>query len=134
MSLSKNFQALSDSLLAKFDERKGDDRMAILKQGEIVWDPIEAKEVIGPDTKYFLNGVQINVSAGMVNGTTIQSGDMMIKASVNMFDEADLPIVYVPRVNDKMLIDGVQWSIVNAPHSNYTGNDVIINYNIQVRK
>lgn len=134
MSFATKMQGVNNKLLARFDERTGDDRLAILKQGERVWDEIEAEYVIAPDTKYFLTGVQINTLAGMVNGTTIQSGDMSITASTIVKDELDAVIDYVPAVNDKMLIDGVQWSIVDTPHVNFTGNDVIVSFKIQVRK
>jgi hypothetical protein len=134
MSFSKKMQDVNNRLLAKFDERTGNDRLAILKQGERVWDNIEAEYVIGPDTKYFLTGVQINTLAGMVNGTTIQQGDMSITASTIVKDESGVVIDYVPAVNDKMLIDGVQWSIVDTPHVNFTGNDLIVSFKMQVRK
>jgi hypothetical protein len=134
MSFSKKMQGVNNRLLAKFDERTGNDRLAILKQGERVWNPTTAEYDIGEDTKYFLAGVQINTLAGMVNGTTIQQGDMSITASTIVKDESGVVIDYVPAVNDKMLIDGVQWSIVDTPHVNFTGNDLIVSFKMQVRK
>jgi len=134
MSFSKKMQGVNNRLCDKFDERTGNDRLAILKQGDRVWDEIEAEYVIGADTKYFLTGVQINTLAGMVNGTTIQQGDMSITASTIVKDESEVIIDYAPAVNDKMLIDGVQWSIVDAPHVNFTGNSTIVSFKMQVRK
>ena len=134
MSFAKKMKGVNNRLCAKFDERSGDDRLAILKQGDQVWDEIEAEYITGPDTKYFLEGVQINTLAGMVNGTTIQQGDMSITASTIVKDESDVVIDYVPAVNDKMLIDGVQWSIVDTPHVNFTGNDLIVSLKMQIRK
>ena len=134
MGLGKNFQNLNNRLCKKFDERTGNDRLAILKQGERVFNMTTGEYDIGPDTKYFMIGVQINTLAGMVNGTTIQQGDMSITASTKLVDELEAPVDYVPAVNDKMLIDGVQWSIVDAPHVNYTGNGVIVSLKMQVRK
>jgi hypothetical protein len=134
MSIAAEMNSMATELLGEFDERAGDDRIAILKQGVIVWDPIEKEDIIGPDTKYFLSGVQKNNLAGLVNGTTIQQGDMLITASTRVVDELDAVIDYVPRVNDKMLIDGVEWSIVDTPHANYTGNDLMVVYKMQVRK
>jgi hypothetical protein len=134
MSFSKKMQGVNNKLMSKFDERTGDDRLAILKQGTQVWDEIEAEYITGPDTKYFLTGVQINTLAGMVNGTTIQQGDMSITASTIVKDESGVVIDYVPAVNDKMLIDGVQWSIEDAPHVNFTGNNTIVSLKMQVRK
>ena len=35
---------------------------------------------------------------------------------------------------DKILIDSEEWSIVDTPHPNYTGNALTVVYKIQVRK
>ncbi|MDB4261691.1 hypothetical protein N9878_02355 [bacterium] len=134
MDFAKRMNGVNNKLCAKFDERTGDSRLAILKQGEQVWNPTTARYDTGPDTKYFLTGVQINALAGMVNGTTIQQGDMSITASTVVTDESSAVVSYVPVVNDKMLIDGVQWSIVDAPHVNYAGNDLIVSFKMTVRK
>jgi hypothetical protein len=134
MSFAEKMKAVADKLLTKFDERTGDDRLAILKQGAVVWDPVLAEDVIGPDVKYFLTGVQINDLAGLIDGTTILQGDMMLTASTVIVDESENVIDYTPRNADKMLIDGEDWSIVNTPHSNYTGNSLTVVYKIQVRK
>ena len=134
MSFATKMQSVNNRLCARFDERKGNNRLAILKQGDQVWDEIEAEYITGPDTKYFLEGVQINTLAGMVNGTTIQQGDMQVIASTKLVDESEAPITYVPAVNDKMLIDGVQWSIVDTPHVNFTGDNTIVSLKMQVRK
>jgi hypothetical protein len=134
MSFASEMNAMATELLSDFDERTGDDRLAIIKQGAKVWDNVEAEYVYGADTKYFLTGVSINKLDALINGTTIQAGDMMITASTNVVDESEAVVSYVPAVNDKMLIDGVQWSIVDTPHVNYTGNSLIVAYKIQVRK
>lgn len=134
MSFAIRMQGVADKLLSKFDERTGDARLAILKQGESVWNPVLGEMEIGDDTKYFLTGVQINSLDGLVNGTTIQQGDMMLTVSTSVVDASNNPVDYAPQTNDKMLIDGEQWSIVNTPHSNYTGNALAVAYKIQVRK
>ena len=134
MSFATKMQSVNNRLCARFDERKGNNRLAILKQGTQVWDEIEAEYITGPDTKCFLQGVQINTLAGMVNGTTIRQGDMQVVASTKLVDESGSPVNYVPAVNDKMLIDGVQWSIVDTPHVNFTGDNTIVSLKMQVRK
>lgn len=134
MSFATKMQGVNNKLCAKFDERKGNDRLAIIKQGDQTFNMTTGETEFGPDVKYFLTGVQINALAGMVNGTTIQQGDMSITASTIVKDELDATVDYVPRVNDKMLIDGVEWSIEDAPHVNYTGNDVIVSFKMTVRK
>jgi hypothetical protein len=108
--------------------------MAILKQGEQVWNASIGEYEIGPDVKYFLSGVERTNLNGLANGTTIQQGDELITASINIVDESGDKVDYVPKVNDKMIIDGVNWSIIDTPHINYTGNDLIIAYKMQVRK
>jgi hypothetical protein len=134
MSFAEKMQAVATKLLNKFDERVGDDRLAILKQGSVVWNPVTAENDIGPDVKYFLTGVQKNDMAGLVDGTTVLQGDMMLTVSTVIVDESEIVIDYTPRNADKMLIDGEEWSIVNTPHSNYTGNALTVVFKIQVRK
>ncbi len=134
MSFAEKMQEVASKLLSKFDERTGDDRLAILKQGDVVWNDTTAENDIGPDTKYFLTGVQINNLAGLVNGTTILQGDMVLTVSTSIVDESGVVVDYTPRTADKILIDGVEWSVVDVPHSNYTGNALTVVYKIQVRK
>ena len=134
MTFATDMQQVATELLTEFDERTGDDRMAILKQGDIVWDEVKAEDVIGPDVKYFLTGVERTNLNGLVDGTTIQQGDELITASTRIVDESNNVIDYVPAVKDKILLDGVQWSIVDTPHVNYSGNNLIIAYKMQVRR
>lgn len=134
MSFARRMQSTATRLLSRFDERTGDDRLAILKQGERTFNPALGEYEIGPDTKCFLTGVQRTDLSAMVNGTTIQAGDKLITASVRILDEAGLAVDYVPQVNDKILMDGAQWSIVDTPHSDYTGKGIVIVYKMQVRK
>lgn len=137
-AFGKNFaiemQGVATELLTQFDGRDDNERMAILKQGDSVWNPTTGEFEIGPDVKYFLTGVAITASADLVDGTTIQAGDKIIKATVKLEDESGGEVDYIPQIKDKVLIDGVQWSVVANPHADYTGNDLIINYNIQVRR
>ncbi len=125
---------VATKLLKKFDGREGNGRLAILKQGDKVWNPTIGEYEIGPDTKYFMFGVQKTVSESMVNGTTIRSGDKVLTVSVYLVDESGALIDYVPQVKDKVLMDGQNWSIVATTNTDYAGADLIINYKIQVRK
>ena len=136
MSFAQEMQQVAKDLLGPSfaDERKGDARLAILKQGETTWDPVEAEDVIGPDVKYFLQGVQQVTNAGAVNGTTIEQGDQFITCSTHIVDESGAVVDYVPEIKDKMLIDGETWSIVDAPHVKYTGEQTYITFKMQVRK
>lgn len=132
MSFSSRMNNVATKLLTKFDERST--KMAILKQGVAVWNATLAEYVIGADTKYFMTGVERTISAGLVNGTTIQSGDKILTVSTTLTDLSGAIIDYIPAVSDKVLIDGSQWSIVDTPHADYTGQDNIICYKLQVRK
>lgn len=138
MSFGRDFaiemQGVASSLLSQFDGREGTSRIAIIVQGDKTFNETTAEYEFGPDVTYFLTGVQKTVSAGLVDGTTIQSGDQMITASIEVVDAAGAKVNYVPRVKDKVLMDGVTWSIVNAPHVNYTGNNLYILYKMQLRK
>lgn len=134
MTFATDMNEVATELLTEFDERTGDDRLAILKQGDVVWNPVTAENEIAPDTKYFLTGTQQNDLSGMIDGSTVQQGDMMLTVSTLITDESGAIVEYIPQVEDKVLIDGIQWSIVDTPHSNYTGDNLIIAYKIQVRK
>ena len=134
MSFATEMMDMATEVLGDFDERTGDNRLAILKQGAIVWNPTTGEDEIGASVKYFLTGVERTNLSDLVNGTTIHQGDELITASVKIVDEAGVNVDYVPRVNDKMLIDSVEWSIVAVPHANFTGNDLIVVYKMQVRK
>lgn len=134
MSFSEDMNNMATELLGEFDERTGDDRLAILRHGEKTWSPSIGDYEIGASIKYFLSGVEKTNLNGLVNGTTIQQGDELITCSTVITDESGNIIEYAPRVSDKMLIDGDEWSIVDTPHVNYTGNGLIICYKLQVRK
>ena len=122
MGLSKRMQSTATRLLSKFDESNG--RIVLVKVGgEPVWDPVKAEMVLPASTEIPLTGVTVAFSAAQVNGTTIQSGDVMciVKAG-------DAEITQ----QDKVKIDGVQWSIVDTPLVDYTG--LTICHKIHCRK
>ena len=122
MGLAKRMQSTATRLLSKFDESSG--RIVLVKVGgEPVWDPVSAEMVLPAPTEIPLTGVTVAFSAAQVNGTTIQSGDVMciVKAG-------DTEITQ----QDKVKIDGVQWSIVDTPLVDYTG--LTICHKIHCRK
>lgn len=124
MGLATRLQATATKLLTKFDESNSADRRCKLVKpaGEPVWDPVNAEYVPQPPTTIDMVGVTVQFSAALVNGTTIQSGDVMFIGTA----EAE------PTMQDKVLIDGVQWSIVDIPLVDYTG--VTIAVKIHCRK
>ena len=114
MGLAKRMQNTATRLLSKFDESNG--RIVLVKVGgEPVWDAVKAEMVLPASTEIQLTGVTAAFSAAQVNGTTIQSGDVMciVKA-------VDTEITQ----QDKVKIDGVQWSIVDTPLVDYTGTTI----------
>ena len=122
MGLAKRMQNTATRLLSKFDESNG--RIVLVKVGgEPVWDPVKAEMVLPASTEIPLTGVTVAFSSSQVNGTTIQSGDVMciVKAG-------DAEITQ----QDKVKIDGVQWSIVDTPLVDYTG--LTICHKIHCRK
>ena len=122
MGLAKRMQSTATRLLSKFDESNG--RIVLVKVGgEPVWDPVKAEMVLPASAEIPLTGVTVAFSAAQVNGTTIQSGDVMciVKAG-------DAEITQ----QDKVKIDGVQWSIVDTPLVDYTG--LTICHKIHCRK
>ena len=111
MGLAKRMQNTATRLLSKFDESNG--RIVLVKVGgEPVWDPVSAEMVLPASIEIPLTGVTVAFSAAQVNGTTIQSGDVMCVVKA---DDAEIT------QQDKVKIDGVQWSIVDTPLVDYTG-------------
>ena len=64
----------------------------------------------------------VPVAVGLINGTTIQAGDMVVKADGAV----------EPKMEDKVSFAGAQWSIVNIERK--LVNDQTIAWFIQVRK
>ena len=122
MGLANRMQSTATRLLSKFDESNG--RIVLVKVGgEPVWDSVKAEMVLPASIEIPLTGVTAAFSAAQVNGTTIQSGDVMciVKAG-------DAEITQ----QDKVKIDGIQWSIVDTPLVDYTG--LTICHKIHCRK
>ena len=125
MSFAKKMQGVATKLLNKFDESDGT-RLTLLKRGgEPVWYEILGEMVIQPDTSIKLDGVTVSFSSGLVNGTTIQTGDVMVIASAS-----DSSIVISEQ--DRVKIGDITWSIVGQPIVDYTG--VTICHKIHCRK
>ena len=124
MGLAKRMQNTATRLLSKFDESNG--RIVLIKVGgEPVWDPVSAEMVLPASTEIPMVGVTVAFKEEQVNGTTIQSGDVMC-----MLESSD-PSITVNQ-QDKVEIDGVQWSIVDTPLVDYTG--ITICHKLHCRK
>ena len=124
MVFASDMQEVANDLLSEFDESNG--RIVLVKMGgEPVWNETLGEMVIPASTDIPLTGVTVAFSAAQVNGTTIQQGDVM--CIVQALD----PSIGIS-LQDKVKIDGVQWSIVDTPLVDYTG--LTICHKIHCRK
>ena len=124
MSFAKRMQGVADKLLNKFDERTGDNKIMLIKAGASSYNETTRETEFEPDTIIPLTGVVVPYSSGLVDGTAIQAGD----ARLTVTNEQE------PLHPDKILLDGVEWSIVDIDPYAYTGKDLTIAYAIQIRK
>lgn len=116
-AFSRKMAGVATRLLTKYGSS-----VSLLRAGSKVWDSNLGEYVFGPDTTIPLAGVPVPVAVGLINGTTIQAGDMVVKADGAV----------EPKPEDKVSFAGVQWSIVNIERK--LVNDQTIAWVIQVRK
>ena len=120
MGLAVRMQKTATRLLDKFDESDG--RIKLVRKGIPTWDNDAGEFLHGTDTLIDLVGVTANYSESEINNTTVLSGDIMVV--VTSSEQIKL--------SDKLQIDGVEWSVVSEPKSNYCG--IPICYAVQARK
>ena len=124
MGFASEMQEVANDLLGEFDESDG--RIVLVKMGgEPVWNETLGEMVVPASTDIPLTGVTVAFSSSQVNGTTIQQGDVM--CIVHALD----PSIGIS-LQDKVKIDGIQWSIVDTPLVDYTG--LTICHKIHCRK
>ncbi|HBI0435950.1 hypothetical protein HIN51_20645 [Salmonella enterica subsp. enterica serovar Dublin] len=116
-AFSKRMQGVGTRLLSKYGST-----VTLVRKGQKTWDPVLGEYVWGSDVVLPLKAVPVPVNAGLVNGTTIQAGDMMVKADYSV----------VPKMDDKVQFSGEQWSVVAIEKKMV--NDDVVAYFIQVRK
>lgn len=116
-AFSKRMQGVGTRLLTKFGST-----VSLVRAGSKVWDEVLGEYVWSADEVLPLNTVPVPVNAGLVNGTTIQAGDMIVKADCSV----------VPKMEDKVQFGGKQWSVV-AIEKKMINDDALV-YFIQVRK
>ena len=120
MGLAARMQKTATRLLDKFDESDG--RIKLVRKGIQTWDNDAGEFLPGADTTIDLVGVTVNFEDSEINNTTILAGDVKVVVTSNE------PI----KLNDKLLIDGIEWSVVSEPKSNYCG--IPICYAVQARR
>lgn len=116
-AFSRKMAGVSTRLLTKYGSA-----VSLIRAGTKVWDSNLGEYVFGPDASLPLAGVPVPVAVGLINGTTIQAGDMVVKADGSV----------EPKMEDKVQFVGAQWSVVNIERKMV--NDQTIAWFIQVRK
>lgn len=116
-TFSKRMQKTATRLLGKYGST-----VNLIRAGSKVWDPDEGEYVVSPPVTIPLTSVPVPVNVALVNGTTIQAGDMIVKADSGV----------LPTMEDKVSFNGSEWSVV-AIETKMVNDDVIAWF-IQVRK
>lgn len=116
-AFSRKMAGVSTRLLTKYGST-----VSLIRAGSKVWDENLGEYVFGHGTIIPLAGVPVPVAVGLINGTTIQAGDMVVKADGAV----------EPKMEDKVSFAGSQWSIVDIERKLI--NDQTLAWFIQVRK
>lgn len=116
-AFSKKMQGVATRLLGKYGST-----VTLVRAGSKVWNPVTGEYEWQSDTQIPLTSVPVPINIALVNGTTIQAGDMIVKADYSV----------LPKMEDKVEFDGEQWSIEGIQPKKV--NDDIVAWFIQVRK
>ena len=116
-AFSRKMQGVATRLLDKYCST-----VTLVRAGSKVWNGTLGEWVQKPSTSIALTSVPVPVNANLVDGTTIQAGDMIVKADYSV----------VPSMDDKVEFGGAQWSIQGIEKKMV--NDDVVAYFIQVRK
>lgn len=116
-AFSKKMQGVATRLLDKHGST-----VTLVRAGSKVWNPVTGEYEWQPDTQIPLTAVPVPINAALVNGTTIQAGDMIVKADYSV----------LPKMEDKVDFAGERWSVVAIERKQV--NDDIVAWFIQVRK
>lgn len=116
-AFSKKMQGAATRLLGKYGST-----VTLVSIGRAVFDPVLGESVPGAETRLPLTSVPVPINLALVDGTTIQAGDMIVKADYSV----------TPTMKDKVEFDGSQWSVVGIEKKQV--NDDVVAWFIQVRK
>lgn len=126
MSLATKFQSTATRLLSKFDERVSGIDSIQLEQTILSFNPITGEDELGTPVIVDLIGVVVKFNREFTNAggnkNTIQTGDQLLKIT-NAIE---------PLMGDKILIDGLKYSMVDISPSRYTNKTII--YTIHLRR
>lgn len=116
-AFSQRMQSVATRLLGKYGST-----VTLVRAGGKVWDPVLGEYVQADDTLLPLTAVPVPVNISLVNGTTIQAGDMIVRADYSV----------LPKMEDKVDFGGERWSVVGIQKKMV--NDDVVAWFIQVRK
>lgn len=116
-AFSQRMQKLGTRLLTKYGSE-----VYLVRAGARVWDEVAGEYVRAADTRIPLAAVPVPVNTALVNGTTIQAGDMIVRADYSV----------LPKMEDKVDFAGGRWSVVAIERKMV--NDDTVAWFIQVRK
>lgn len=116
-AFSKKMQGVATRLLDKYGST-----VTLVRAGSKVWNPVTGEYEWQPDTQIPLTAVPVPINAALVNGTTIQAGDMIVKADYSV----------LPKMEDKVDFADARWSVIAIERKQV--NDDIVAWFIQVRK
>ena len=126
MSLSAKFENTATRLLKKFDERVGGINEIQLEQTPVNFNPVTGEDELGTPVITDLIGVSVKFDRHFTNisgnNNTVQTGDQLLK----------ITSAIEPFMNDKILIDGLKYSIVGIFPSRYTSRTVL--YTVHIRR
>lgn len=116
-AFSKKMRGVATRLLGKYGST-----VTLVRAGSKVWNPATGEYEWQPDNQIPLTAVPVPINAALVNGATIQAGDMIVKADYSV----------LPKMEDKVDFAGERWSVVAIERKQV--NDDIVAWFIQVRK
>ncbi len=116
-AFSQRMQGTATRLLGKYGST-----VTLVRAGANVWDAEAGEYVQQPDTQISLTAVPVPVNIGLVNGSAVQAGDMVVKADASV----------EPKMGDKVDFAGARWSVVAIERKQV--NDDVVAWFIQVRK
>lgn len=127
LSLALKFRDVATRLLSKFDERVMDVDSIQLEQTSIVFNPVTGEDEPGTPVITNLVGISVRFDEEFTNsastdGNTIQAGDQLLKIT----DTTE------PKMRDKILMDGMKYSIVSISPSSYTG--LVLLFSVHIRR
>ena len=116
-AFSQRMQKTATRLLSTYGST-----VTLVRAGGKVWNETTGEYEWAADQEIPLTAAPVPINILLVNNTTIQAGDMMVKADYHV----------LPRMEDKVRFNNEQWSVVGIQPKMV--NDDVVSWFIQVRK